>query len=69
MRETAIEIAESVRAGERKAIEVLDACLVLHAEHQMNASTFTARVVGSTLATPYQTIASAIGSLSGPLPV
>jgi citrate synthase len=47
--------------------KVLDACLILHAEHQMNASTFTARVVGSTLATPYQTIASAIGSLSGPL--
>jgi citrate synthase len=47
--------------------KTLDACLVLHAEHTMNASTFTARVVGSTLATPYQTIASAIGSLSGPL--
>lgn len=41
--------------------KVLDACLVLHAEHQMNASTFAARVTGSTLATPYQTIASAIG--------
>jgi citrate synthase len=47
--------------------KVLDACLILHAEHQMNASTFTARVTGSTLATPYQTIASAVGSLSGPL--
>jgi 2-methylcitrate synthase len=47
--------------------KVLDACLILHAEHQMNASTFTARVTGSTLANPYQTIASAIGSLSGPL--
>ncbi|MDY3551970.1 citrate synthase [Gemmata sp. JC717] len=47
--------------------KVLDACLILHAEHQMNASTFTARVTGSTLATPYHTIASAIGSLSGPL--
>jgi citrate synthase len=47
--------------------KVLDACLILHAEHTMNASTFTARVTGSTLATPYQTIASAIGSLSGPL--
>jgi citrate synthase len=33
----------------------------------MNASTFTARVTGSTLANPYQVIASAIGSLSGPL--
>ncbi len=47
--------------------KVLDACLILHAEHQMNASTFAARVTGSTLATPYQTIASAIGALSGPL--
>lgn len=49
------------------ARKVLDACLILHAEHTMNASTFTARVTGSTLANPYQTIASAIGSLSGPL--
>jgi len=47
--------------------KVLDACLILHAEHTMNASTFTARVTGSTLANPYQTMASAIGSLSGPL--
>src|SRR5213082_3763537 len=47
--------------------QVLDACLILHAEHTMNASTFTARVTGSTLANPYQVIASAIGSLSGPL--
>jgi 2-methylcitrate synthase len=47
--------------------KVLDACLILHAEHTMNASTFTARVTGSTLANPYATISSAIGSLSGPL--
>lgn len=47
--------------------KVLDACLILHAEHTMNASTFTARVAGSTLASPYQTIAAAIGALSGPL--
>src|SRR5436309_12463 len=47
--------------------KVLDACLILHAEHTMNASTFTARVIGSTLANPYQVIAGAIGSLSGPL--
>jgi len=49
------------------ARKVLDACLILHAEHTMNASTFTARVTGSTLANPYQVISSAIGSLSGPL--
>lgn len=47
--------------------KVLDACLITHAEHTMNASTFTARVAGSSLANPYATIASAIGSLSGPL--
>ncbi|HEX4611384.1 MAG TPA: citrate synthase [Urbifossiella sp.] len=47
--------------------KVLDACLILHAEHTMNASTFTARVTGSTLANPYHVIASAIGSLAGPL--
>ncbi|MFL5328486.1 MAG: citrate synthase [Gemmataceae bacterium] len=47
--------------------KMLDACLILHAEHQMNASTFTARVVGSTLADPYRTISAAIGALAGPL--
>jgi citrate synthase len=47
--------------------KVLDACLILHAEHTMNASTFTARVTGSTLANPYAVISSAVGSLSGPL--
>jgi len=47
--------------------KVLDACLILHAEHNMNASTFTARVVGSSLANPYSVISAAIGSLSGPL--
>jgi len=47
--------------------KTLDVCLVLHAEHSMNASTFAARVVGSTLADPYTVISSAIGALSGPL--
>ena len=49
------------------AAKILDACLTLHAEHTMNASTFTARVTGSTLATPFQSMAAAVGSLSGPL--
>ena len=57
----------SARSRRPRPRKVLDACLILHAEHTMNASTFTARVTGSTLANPYQTIASAIGSLSGPL--
>jgi citrate synthase len=47
--------------------KVLDAALILHAEHTMNASTFTARVTGSTLANPYHVIGAAIGSLAGPL--
>ncbi len=47
--------------------KVLDACLVLHAEHTMNASTFSGRVTGSTLASAYSVIAAAIGTLSGPL--
>src|SRR5262249_46457871 len=46
---------------------VLDACLILHAEHTMNASTFSARVTGSTLADPFSVIGAAIGTLTGPL--
>jgi citrate synthase len=47
--------------------KVLDACLVLHAEHTMNASTFSCRVTGSTLADPFTVVSSAIGTLTGPL--
>src|SRR3989338_2533325 len=47
--------------------KILDAMFILHADHTMNASTFSARVVGSTLADPYTVISSAIGTLSGPL--
>jgi len=47
--------------------KVLDACLILHAEHQMNASTFAARVVASTLPDAYRAISAAIGALAGPL--
>lgn len=47
--------------------DILDTCLVLHAEHTINASTFAALVAGSTLASPYGVVASAIGTLSGPL--
>jgi 2-methylcitrate synthase len=47
--------------------KALDACLILHAEHTMNASTFAARVTGSTLADPYSVICTAISTLSGPL--
>jgi len=47
--------------------KILDVIFILHADHTMNASTFSARVVGSTLADPYTVVSSAIGTLSGPL--
>jgi citrate synthase len=47
--------------------DILDDCLILHAEHTMNASTFTGMVTASTLADPYTVVASSIGALKGPL--
>lgn len=47
--------------------EIFDDCLILHAEHTMNASTFTGMVTASTLADPYTVVASSIGALKGPL--
>lgn len=47
--------------------KVLDTCLILHAEHTMNASTFSGMVTASTLADPYTVVSSAIGTLKGPL--
>jgi citrate synthase len=46
---------------------IMDVCLILHAEHTINASTFSTLVTGSTLASPYSVVAAAIGTLSGPL--
>jgi citrate synthase len=46
---------------------ILDTCLVLHAEHSFNASTFAAREVASTKAHMYASVSAAIGSLSGEL--
>lgn len=47
--------------------QILDVCLILHAEHTMNASTFSGRVTASTLADAYTVVSSAIGTLMGPL--
>ncbi len=44
-----------------------DACMILHADHGLNNSTFTTRVVISTLSDVYSAITAAIGSLRGPL--
>jgi len=49
------------------AEHTFDVCLVLHAEHGLNASTFTGRVIGATLSDIYSAVAGAIGALKGPL--
>lgn len=49
------------------AARVFDTCLTLHAEHTINASTFSAMVTASTLTDPYAVVASAVGTLAGPL--
>jgi citrate synthase len=46
---------------------VFDVCLILHADHELNASTFSARVIAGTLATIYAAVTGAITALSGPL--
>jgi citrate synthase len=51
----------------QRKTETLDVAYVLHAEHGMNASTFSARVTISTLTDIYSAITAAIGTLKGPL--
>ncbi|MCP8967428.1 citrate synthase [Ectobacillus ponti] len=48
-------------------IEAFDKALVLHADHELNASTFTARVCVATLSDVYSGVTAAIGALKGPL--
>ena len=55
------------REPEPLEARIFDVCLMLHAEHTMNASTFSAMVTSSTLTDPYAVIASAVGTLAGPL--
>ncbi|MCB1242770.1 MAG: citrate/2-methylcitrate synthase [Verrucomicrobiales bacterium] len=50
-----------------EATRTLDAAYILHADHGMNASTFSARVTIATLSDIYSAITSAIGTLKGPL--
>ena len=47
--------------------KVMDVCLILHAEHSFNASTFAAREIASTRAHMYASISGAVGALSGEL--
>ena len=52
---------------DEETARIMDVILILHADHGFNASTFTARQIGSTRAHIYAAIAGAIGSLSGEL--
>jgi citrate synthase len=51
----------------QRAGEILDECLVLHADHTMNASTFAARVCAATLSDMHSSVVAALGTLKGPL--
>lgn len=59
-------LINGVEAGE-VAVKTLDVALILHADHGMNASTFSARVTVATLSDMYSAVTSAIGTLKGPL--
>ena len=54
-------------APSRTAERALDIALILHADHELNASTFAARVTAATLSDMHSAITSAIGALKGPL--
>jgi citrate synthase len=51
----------------QEKVNTLDLCYILHADHGMNASTFSARVTMATMSDMYSAITSAIGTLKGPL--
>ncbi len=49
------------------SVKVFDTCLILHADHELNCSAFSARVTSSSLSDLYSAVTSAIGALKGPL--
>ncbi len=51
----------------KTAVRALDIALILHADHELNASTFAARVTAATLSDMHSAVTSAIGTLKGPL--
>ncbi len=57
----------SGKEPDETSARTFDVCLILHADHGFNASTFAARVTASTLSDLYSAITSAIGTLKGPL--
>ena len=48
-------------------VRMMDIALILHADHEFNASTFTARVIAATLSDMYSAVVGAVGALKGPL--
>src|SRR5437879_2448901 len=54
-------------APDEVSTRTMDVALILHADHELNASTFAARVTAATLSDMYSAIVSAIGTLKGPL--
>lgn len=52
---------------EKVVVDAFDVSMILYAEHSFNASTFTARVIASTLSDVYSAVVGAIGALKGPL--
>jgi citrate synthase len=71
--DTSLSIAENflymLRGARPDADEarMFDICLILHADHELNASTFTTRVVAGTLADMYGCVTAGIAALAGPL--
>jgi len=55
------------REPSKSDARLMDVLLILHADHELNASTFTARVIASTLSDVYSAITGAVGALKGPL--
>jgi citrate synthase len=55
------------RDADAEYVRNIDIALILHADHEFNASTFTARVIAGTLSDMYSAIVGAIGALKGPL--
>jgi citrate synthase len=55
------------RPPSAREAQIFDTCLVLHADHTMNASTFAARVCAATLSDMHSAVVAALGTLKGPL--
>lgn len=55
------------KVPDEEVVRFFDICMILHADHEFNASTFSARVISATLSDMYSAITGAIGALKGPL--